>query len=116
VLNQDGSAQLSGHFHDSGFPSYKTAAAWVVTDDFGNVYTFGAQGSVQGTEAGFSPNRDWNYNAPGWNAGITQAWNQLRDARPTWKAQANVDVGALIQDIIQGIGEVQTVIAVIALA
>jgi hypothetical protein len=112
VINQDGSAQMSGHMHDSGFPNYQCGVAWAIVDGTGSVYTFGAQGNLQGTEVIFSPNKDWDWYKAGWNGNIAARWRQFSAARPYWMASCNLDVPSLFKDLLGAIGIVTTVAAV----
>jgi hypothetical protein len=113
VINQDGSYVFSGHIHDSGLPSYDVAVGWALQDADQRVYTFAAKGHVEGTDAGFSPNRDWNWNDRGSNSVISSNWQRLADAAGRWKADANIDLGQLLQDLEKLYEAVSTVIAIV---
>jgi hypothetical protein len=121
TLNEDGSYKVGAHLHDSGVPDYNVAVAWAVRDNTGVVYTFASTGGVQGTQSGFSPNRDWDWPSPttGANPAIASAWSNIPPPGAAWvcKSTANFDVVALLNEIVSDIqkvvGIVVKVIAVV---
>ena len=113
-LSKDGSYVFSGHLHDSGFVGFNVGIAWAVRDNTGTVYTFGTNGSVQGTidnplvpepQLGFHADRDErrtcgsvpNLPSPG------QSWR--------YEVTASLDLVALIEEVVS---DVETIIGVVA--
>lgn len=113
TIRSDGSYTFSGHFHDSGLPSYNVALAWAVKDSRNVVYQFAAQGSVSGTFGSGSSDFNWNVNrfderlVDNW-ASLAAGWN----ARAS--ATANFSLGALWDSIVSALGTVLEVVSIIA--
>lgn len=112
VLLSDGSYTFSGHFHDSGAPSYNVAIAWVVKSSSGIGFSFTSSGHLAGT---FEPgSRDHDWSNSGVNQAISNEWNKLQSG---WEYQAragaNIDVGAILGAVVKAIGIVNTVVAVV---
>ncbi|HFJ9279605.1 hypothetical protein AT278_29740 [Bacillus cereus] len=115
TLNRNGAYHFSGHLHDSGLPSYNVSMVWVVTDSKGTAYTFSKQGHVTGHSPFSSGSHDFNWNDSGVNHAIAAGWPALEHG---WsyhrKASVHLDAGALLHDVITGIGYVAQVIAIVA--
>ncbi|HVN69603.1 MAG TPA: hypothetical protein VMU38_08160 [Candidatus Binatia bacterium] len=114
TLYQDGGYAFSGSFHDSGFPSYKIEADWVIVSQSGKAFTFSHAGETYGTID--SGSRDFTFSDIGNNGDIKDAWADLC-AGYTWRwtAYCNWDVQAAIDDLINALKVAGTVItAVIA--
>jgi hypothetical protein len=108
----DGSYNFSGHFHDSGFPSYNTGIVWVLRASNGTVFTFSNTGHVNGTVSPGS--RDHNWNVSGVNPALARTWESLnRGYSSQWRARASFDVVGMFNDIKAVIGYVAEVVAVV---
>jgi hypothetical protein len=118
-LNKDGSYVFSGHLHDSGFVGFNVGIAWAVRDNTGKVYTFGANGSVQGTfDDPFGPNRDWDFSLSGTNAALAAAWPNLPAPGQSWQwdVTASLDLAALVTEVVNDVETIfKVVVAVIAI-
>jgi hypothetical protein len=108
----DGSYNFSGHFHDSGFPSYNTGIVWVLRASNGTVFTFSNTGHVAGTVSPGS--RDHNWNVSGVNPALARTWESMnRGYSYQWRARASFDVVGMFNDIKAVIGYVADVVAVV---
>lgn len=120
TLESDGSYVVSGHLHDSGFLDYNFSVVWLVRDNQGVLYTFPAIGGLQGTQSGFSPNRDADWGAKAVNPAIAAAWKDIPPPGPAWVCRWIVDVDVtafvneIINDIQQVVGVVVKVIEIVA--
>jgi hypothetical protein len=115
LIHPDGSYQFSGSFHDSGAPSYDVSVGVVPAGAKHNAFTFGQQGSVQGTEAGFSPNRDWDFNKQASSQALAWAYVDLVGiGQPAWHASVSLDLGAVLSDALKAAGVVSTVVAIVS--
>jgi hypothetical protein len=110
TLYPNGTYVFSGHFHDSGFPSYNTALAYVIKDSQGRAYTFTHQGHTGGTFGG-DRNDDWSESNQ--NADIAANWDSIVNGLGYGTAQVNLDLGDLINAIKGAVGVVQQVITVV---
>jgi hypothetical protein len=94
ILFPNGDLNFSGHFHDSGAPSYDMSFVIVVAS--GNTaIEFPLTGRVHGTfEAG---SRDWDWNISQNNPAIHDLWGDFsRSYYWHWNAAANADIGQLV--------------------
>jgi hypothetical protein len=108
----DGSYTFSGHFHDSGFPSYNTGIVWAVRASNGTVFTFSNTGHVAGTISSGSRDHDWNIS--GVNPAIARNWESInRGVSNQWRARASLDLAGMFNDIKTVIGYVAEVVAVV---
>jgi len=112
TLHSDGTCEFSGHFHDSGAPSYDVELVWVIADSAGNAYTFTASGKVHGTfESG---SRDFNWNQTKVNPAVAQHWAQLCAGwRYQWTAHVNWDVAAAVESVVNGLKAAGAVISAV---
>lgn len=112
TLHSDGTCQFSGHFHDSGAPSYNIEFVWVVVDSDGTAYTFTVSGRMHGTfEAG---SRDFNWNITRHSNQVAANWGKLCAGwRWRWSAHVNWNVAAALNAVIDVIKAAGTVIGVI---
>jgi hypothetical protein len=112
TLYANGNYNFSGHFHDSGFPSYKLQLGWVIVDASGNAYTFAHQGSMFGTIESGSRDDDWT--STGNNPAIAEGWAELaRGNTGRWEAYVNWNVQSMIDSITTAIKTAGTVITVV---
>jgi hypothetical protein len=108
----DGSYNFSGHFHDSGFPSYNTGIVWALRASNGTVFTFTNTGYVGGTLSSASRDHDWNIS--GVNPALAQTYESInRGYNSQLRASASLDVAGLFNDIKTVIGYVAQVVAVV---
>jgi hypothetical protein len=108
----DGSYNFSGHFHDSGFPSYNTGIVWALRASNGTVFTFSNTGYVAGTISPGSRDHDWNIS--GVNPALARTWESLnRGYTSQVRARASLDVAGMFNDIKTVIGYVSQVVAVV---
>jgi hypothetical protein len=112
TLRSDGSYTFSGHFHDSGFPSYDVSLTYLVKDAQNRVYTFTAQGHMAGTLESGSRDYDWAVN--GNNPDIASNWASLANGSLGYgEATTSLDIGPFVADFKQAVGVVSDVIAVV---
>jgi len=112
TLRSDGTYEFTGHFHDSGAPSYDDHFAWGVRASDGFAFTFAHQGHMAGTfEAG---SRDDDWNVTGYNTDIAAHWDALQGWNWQWRADVNWDVVGDLTRIIDALKQVGQVVAVIA--
>ena len=112
TLRSDGTYEFTGHFHDSGAPSYDDHFAWGVRASDGFAFTFAHRGHMAGTfEAG---SRDDDWNVTGYNADIAAHWAALQGYNWRWSANVNWDVVGDLTRIIDALKQIGQVIAVIA--
>ncbi|MBH0779316.1 hypothetical protein [Nocardia bovistercoris] len=114
TLHRDGKCVFTGHFHDSGFPSYDLVFVWVITDSAGTAYTFTAKGRMHGTSEPGSRNVDWNRTVV--SPQVAANWPKLvRGWRWHWKARVNFNPVALLNSVLDALKVAGAVIgAVIA--
>ena len=112
TLRSDGTYEFTGHFHDSGAPSYDDHFAWGVRASDGFAFTFAHRGHMAGTfEAG---SRDDDWNVTGYNTDIAAHWDALQGWNWQWRADVNWDVVGDLTRIIDALKQVGQVVAVIA--
>jgi hypothetical protein len=116
---KDGSYAFSGHFHDSGAPSYDVEGRVIVSTS-GRAFTFEAKGSTHGTfEAG---SRNFDFSQNGHNDTIRDAWPELcAGYHWRWSAYVNWNLQTAVDDVVSAlktagtvIGAVVAVVAIIA--
>ncbi|HEY2517535.1 MAG TPA: hypothetical protein VGI39_41965 [Polyangiaceae bacterium] len=118
TINRDGSYVYSGHIHDSGFPSYNVSTALGVRAANGTLFTFTAQGHVDGTQDPFG-NRDYNWSTSGTNPDLAANWADLKvnyefftDLEPDWDfVQAWQTLSTVITDISKVVSVVGPILA-----
>ncbi len=112
TLYQNGNYDFSGHFHDSGWPSYKVELAWLFTDASGRGYTFDVQGNTYGTEDAGS--RDFSWTQDGSNDQIAANWSDLCQSWTySWTANANWDGASAVDSLVNAAKVAGTVIGVV---
>ena len=112
TLRSDGTYEFTGHFHDSGAPSYDDHFAWGVRASDGFAFTFAHRGHMAGTfEAG---SRDDDWNVTGYNTDIAAHWDALQGWNWQWRADVNWDVVGDLTRIIDALKQVGQAVAVIA--
>ncbi len=112
TLFSNGAVNFTGHFHDSGAPSYNMTCTYAVRAADGTIYTFTKTGRTHGTFESGSRNFDWGDNptqtavAAGW-ANLVASWS--------WQARAgaNADIGALVDSAVKAVGQASSIIAII---
>jgi len=114
-LFPDGSYNFSGHFHDSGFPSYDIDFVWVVATSKGTAFVFEHKGRLHGTTE--SGSRDENWNDAGKNGAIAAAWDDLAAGYAwQWNAAVNADLGQMVDAATKAVGSVSKVVDIVASA
>jgi hypothetical protein len=112
-LFPNGAYSFTGHFHDSGWPSYDMELVWVLRSSAGTVLTFSHRGRVHGT--GESGSRDDDWGDSGTNAALAAAWADISAGYSwQWHAAANGDIGAMIDQAVKTLGQAAAVIAIVA--
>ena len=112
ALFEDGTYNFSGHFHDSGFPSYDVDAVWVIVSSSGKAFTFEVKGSMYGTVD--SGSRDYDFAQNGQNDQLRDAWADLCAGYTwRWSAYVNWDVQAAVDDVVNALKVAGTVIGVV---
>ena len=102
---------FTGSFHDSGAIGYDDKFEWGLTDASGNVFTFQHQGSMQGTDAIFSPNRDDGWTNAGTNPALVAAFPTLGLGH--WHARVNIDFADLWNELKTDFGYIKQVVAIV---
>lgn len=112
ALFQDGSYSFSGHFHDSGAPSYDIDGVWVIVSNSGKAFTFEVKGHMNGTfESG---SRDYDFAQNGQNDQIKDAWADLCAGYTwRWSAYVNWDVQAAVDDVVNALKVAGTIIGAV---
>ncbi|MCU1238110.1 MAG: hypothetical protein JWP63_6077 [Candidatus Solibacter sp.] len=83
VVTESGAFSFSSHAHDSGFDNIDYTLGAVLMTPSGVAFTFGSQGSVEGTVAGLpfgKPKRDDDHTASGANPALKTEFERLRGA------------------------------------
>jgi hypothetical protein len=112
ALFQDGTYSFSGHFHDSGFPSYDVDAVWVIVSSSGKAFTFEVKGEMYGTMD--SGSRDYDFAQNGQNDQLKAAWADLCAGYTwRWSAYVNWEVQAAVDDVVNALKVAGTVIGVV---
>jgi hypothetical protein len=112
ALFEDGTYSFSGHFHDSGAPSYDVDAVWVIVSSSGKAFTFEVKGHMNGTfESG---SRDYDFAQNGQNDQLKDAWADLCAGYTwRWSAYVNWDVQAAVDDVVNALKVAGTIIAAV---
>jgi hypothetical protein len=109
TLRQDGSYHFVGHFHKSSIFQFDYSVVLTVLDVDNRVYAFAHQYSFGGGVA------DDDFGYQGNNAAIATNWLALvPGASSRWQANAGLDLGALLNTIVQAIQDVAEVISVVS--
>ena len=108
----DGGYNFVGHFHDSGALSYDDSLVFGIVSTSGVLYTFSHTGSVAGWTQ-FWDSSDDNWDVSGTNPALAAGWADLQGAHYYWRADVSWDVGALLQEIKDAAGIVETVISIV---
>ncbi|WP_426626015.1 hypothetical protein ACPPVW_08270 [Leifsonia sp. McL0607] len=117
-LHSDGTCLFSGHFHDSGAPSYNVEFVWVFVDSGGVAYTFSASGHMNGTfESG---SRDYNWTNSTNSPDVRNNWAKLvAGYRWKWNAHVGWDVQAAVDAAVNALkaagAVIGAVVAIVAL-
>jgi hypothetical protein len=114
TLFQNGAYTFTGHFHDSGFPSYNDALIWsFLSNRSRTLYVFRHSGHMAGTVE--SGSRDDNWTDQGPSPALAAGWDDLVSAGFSYRGDAsvNLDVGSLLNTVKTAWGAVSTVIAII---
>ncbi len=113
TLYSNGNYTFFTHFHVSGATSYDESFVWDIIGSTGTLFTFSHHGHVAGT---FEPgSRDDDQLSGGNNPDIAAGWNDLAaHYHWEWRAKANMDIGALWNDVKAAVEAVQTVAKVVA--
>jgi hypothetical protein len=107
----DGSYHFTGHFHDSGLPSYNDSLVFGLVSPSGVLYTFAHTGHMAGTlESG---SRDDNWDVSGTDPRLAAGWADLEGCQEYWKADTSADWNPLIGQIEQVAGIVLSVVGII---
>jgi hypothetical protein len=109
TLRQDGSYTFQGHYHDSGVIGYQVYLVYVVKDSQNRAYTFVHRGGV----AGLFGNRDDDWNDSGKNAEIAKNWASISGGSAVGRAGADLDFGALIDEIKKAVGVIEQAIEIV---
>jgi len=113
-LFPDGSYNLTGSFHDSGFTDYNVSVLWVLRSSIGQAFTFAASGHVCGTDPFCTDPRDFPINNAGTNPAIVDAWADLSAYYSShWSAQTSLDIGTLWNGAKSSIGTIESVVSVV---
>jgi hypothetical protein len=88
TLFPDGKAVFTGHFHDSGFPSYNFSASFAIVGSKGTVFTMTHTGTLYGTVDPGLRDADWTEGSA--HGALADAWRELSDGY-TWNGSAGVN-------------------------
>ena len=108
-LFPNGAWNFSGHFHDSGFPSYDVGMAVAVRLG-GVTFVLSIQGHVAGTIG--SGSRDFDWNTSGTNPALAQAL-PVDDYEWSWNAAADISIGDLIDSVTGAVGAAVKIISLL---
>jgi Tectonin domain len=108
----NGGYHFTGHFHDSGWLSYKDSLVFGIVSPSGVLYSFTHTGSVAG-KLEFWKSHDDNWDVSGIDPAISAGWQDLQGAQSYWKADASWDWIALLQEIKDAAEIVKTVIEIV---
>jgi hypothetical protein len=111
TLNQNGAYNFTGHFHNSGAPSYNAGLVFAVRSGNGTVYTFAHHGRVHGTFWAGSRDDDWQNS--GVSPALTAGWVDLSNAWSYHWSAAVPPTGDLAPWLVQALGSAATVIAIV---
>ncbi len=114
TLFQNGAMSSTGHFHDSGFPSYNDSLVWSFRSNASQtLYVVPHSGHMAGTVE--SGSRDDNWNDQGPSPALAAGWDDLVSQGFSYRGDAsvNLDIGSLINAVKQAWGAVSTVIALL---
>ena len=103
TLYRDGAFSFSGHFHDSGIPSYDMQMCWIVVDHTGHAITFAKGGHVEGAiEDPFGPERDANWDQSGVNPIVAACFDQILQGHTFhWRASADWSLTSLVSSVVE---------------
>lgn len=111
-LFPNGAYSFTGHFRDSGAPSYDISFVWLIKTNAGTIFTFSHTGRTHGTFEAGSRDNDWGDSNI--NPALAAAWSDISIGYTwSWNAGANFDLGQLIDAAVKGIGQVGAVIAIV---
>jgi hypothetical protein len=113
TVRQDGTFTFTGHFHDSGFPSYTVQLLVVVMGDDRVAFTFAHDGSVEGTNVLLGRDRDDDWTDNGANGELAQHWARLQNPAVRWTTSADWDLTSMLKELLKDVGEVAKVVAVV---
>jgi len=113
TLYQNGNYEFSGHFHDSGTPSYDAGIAWLVVGSDGKGFSFERKVHLNGTfESG---SRDGNWNDTGTNAEIAAHRASLAaypgQYHSKYQAVVNWDWGIIVKQVQDSMKTAGTIIS-----
>jgi hypothetical protein len=112
TLFNDGNYEFSGHFHDSGATEYNVGIVIAVKDGANNAIAFEHQGHVSGTFESGPRDNDWN--DTGQRPEIARDWWDIASANAShWEAEANIDLGNLLNTVVGALGTGLGIVALI---
>lgn len=111
TLYSDGTYAFTGHFHDSGAPSYNVTLVFIIADSQGRPISFAHQGRMHGTFESGSRDADWA--GSGNNAMISQLWNTGLGSTWWWEAHVGWDIEAAIAAALKALGYAVAVAAIV---
>jgi hypothetical protein len=111
-LYKNGNYEFSGHFHDSGSPSYDAVLGWIIVGNDGTAFSFSAKVHLNGTfEVG---PRDGDWQQTGNDLQIAAHWADLNSSYHwRWQATVNWDYGIILKQIEDGLKAAGTIISTI---
>jgi len=114
TIYSSGAYNFNGGFHNPDWVGYKVTFGWVIVDRSGTAFVFATNGSIAGAITKGS--QDYNWVDSGTNPAIAAAWADLEpDADFRWTASINVDVGAVVDALINALKAAGTVISTIVM-
>jgi len=83
LINPNGSFRFDGHFHATGFESYRFNFTWVITTTAGETFEFSHDGTVHGTSEWPKP-RDNDHSYSGSNPRMRDHWSAIVNGSNKW--------------------------------
>lgn len=115
TVHKGGAYNFTGHFHNSGFPSYNLSFGWALRDSKGQVYVFVKEGRLHGTIEPGSRDLDWGES--GTNPALGAGWSDLESGFDiAYHYDVDVDWTIFIKPLIDAVaaaGSIASIITVV---
>lgn len=109
TLQQNGTVNFTGHFHDSGFIGYNISLAMYIKDSANVLYDVTQSCHVSGTTDSGSRDFDWNSSAN--NEDLANNWyNMAIGNTSNWSVKVTGDWNSVLNDLVAAAGVVVSII------